>query len=286
MQRKSNRIKSSWQLLCNCLTFLGNNKDLLFLPIISLVTNILLITLFVIGGFFSLMSDHLIQTGTIEQSHIAIALALTLICYFLLSFISLFCNSALVACAGARLQDRKLSVSGGLKQAAQHLSPILGWCFISTLFGIIINLLENSHSRIQKIIVGIIGFTWSICSYFVLPKLILENKGPITALKESAQTFKNNWRKVFGINIILSLLFLAVIGLCFALHTLFPLLNIPMEYLIVLIVTVIVPLITIGGTLGTILNTALFLCIMKNQTVPNFNNDVLNNTFIERRRRF
>ena len=180
MQRKSNRIKSSWQLLCNCLTFLGNNKDLLFLPIISLVTNILLITLFVIGGFFSLMSDHLIQTGTIEQSHIAIALALTLICYFLLSFISLFCNSALVACAGARLQDRKLSVSGGLKQAAQYLSPILGWCFISTLFGIIINLLENSHSRIQKIIVGIIVACHGYCVinvgsiFFILsPRLVL-----------------------------------------------------------------------------------------------------------------
>lgn len=278
--KRQNRIKSSWELLCNCWTFLGNNKDLIFLPITSLLSNIILIGLFVAGGFFNLVANNFNDTS------IVIAIVLTLACYFLLAFTSLFCNSALVACAGARLQSKTLSVSEGLKEAMQHVKPLLGWCFISTLVGLIINALENSHSSIRRIILAIIGFTWSICSYFVLPKLILENKGPIEALKESAQVFKNNWRRVIGINLILSLFFLLVIGFCFAIHALFPLLSIPTHYIAALAVTTIVLLITVGATLSAVSNTALFLCIMKNQTVPNFNNDILNNAFIERRRKF
>ena len=55
---------------------------------------------------------------------------------------------------------------------------------MTSIIGLIINLLENSHNIIEQIIAVIIGFSWALCSYFVLPILVLGNVGPVTALKQ------------------------------------------------------------------------------------------------------
>ena len=55
MSNRPNRIASSWQLMKKSLSFLANNKDLMILPVISLISTICLLALFLGGGIYELV---------------------------------------------------------------------------------------------------------------------------------------------------------------------------------------------------------------------------------------
>jgi hypothetical protein len=42
-------------------------------------------------------------------------------------------------------------------------------------------------------IIGAIGVAWSLATYFVVPILVVEGKGPVEAIQESAATLKRTW---------------------------------------------------------------------------------------------
>ena len=60
---------------------------------------------------------------------------------------------------------------------------------------------------------GILGFAWSMATYFVVPTLAAEEIGPIEALKRSAKTIKSKWGESIGAGFSLGLFNLAGIVL-------------------------------------------------------------------------
>ena len=280
MSHKKGRIASSWELLCTCWKFLVKNKDLIFIPIFSLITNTILLALFITGGIFTPMLHHF------TNESIVIGTILLLLLYFSIAFVTLFANSALVACSSARLQGQPLSVTGGIAKAYEHLPQIFKWCCITSLVGLVLNLLESTHNRFAELTSRLLGVAWSLCSYFVLPILILENKGTWEAFNKSRKTFTENWRRVISINLIFGLIFMGVLLMTYGFHRLYPfvtLLTGGQAAVIGLIAFLF--MITIGSTLGVISNSALYLHLFQNVNAPVFNKELLDNIMVQRKRR-
>jgi len=268
----------SWRFVVQSLKFLSNNKDLLIFPIVSVIACLLFLALTVGAGVIELpLIEHVTQT----QKYILIATLLLI--YLLLSYIIIFFNACLLACATLRLQGQQASKWDGVKLAAQHKGQIFNWSLISTTVGYIIHSLENSHGFIREIIGYILGFTWAIGSYFVIPVLIFENIGPFQALKRSYQIFGRGWRKMVSVNLFSFLLMAAILGLWgLALYSAPQLPASMIENSVIALILIFIGLLIINNAFNQIIRGALYISIIQNQTPVGYDEHLLKQSFQKR----
>ncbi len=112
---------------------------------------------------------------------------------YVATFIAVFFNVALAACAVRSMRGEDTSVSEGLSAAFARIGPILGWTLVTTTVGLILRALEERVPLGGRIAAWIAGAAWAIATFFVVPVLALEGSGPIDALKRSAAVVKARW---------------------------------------------------------------------------------------------
>src|SRR5207253_2957030 len=75
-----------------------------------------------------------------------------------------------------------------------------------------LKIIESYNKKIGRIIAGLLGAAWSIMTFLAIPVLVVDNKGPIDSLKESAELLKKTWgirlAGNFSFGLIFTLLFL------------------------------------------------------------------------------
>jgi len=109
------------------------------------------------------------------------------------TFIAIFFNVALAACAARSMRGEDTKVGEGIRAAARVIGPILGWTLVTTTVGLILRALEERLPYVGRIVAGITGFAWAIATFFVIPVVALEGTGPFRALKRSVEVVKARW---------------------------------------------------------------------------------------------
>ena len=203
-------MKSSFEVI-------KEDTAILFFPILSGI-----FSLVIIGSFLLpfIASGSLYSFQFLESQSGFVSYLYIFLFYFLSYFVVLFCNSASVAYAVEVMRGGKPTISNAFRIVSYRITPLLGWTFIAATVGLLINSLENSSDTVGKIFSSILGLSWTVISFLVLPILIIENKGPITSLKLSTEMLKNSWGE-------------QLIG-HFSFGLIFALLNIPVVLLIIL----------------------------------------------------
>jgi hypothetical protein len=77
----------------------------------------------------------------------------------------------------------------------------------------VLRMISERSGFIGKIVVGLIGFAWTIGTYFVVPVLVVEGVGPIEAIKRSGASIRKTWGEALVVNAGLGALSF-VMGLC------------------------------------------------------------------------
>ena len=113
--------------------------------------------------------------------------------YFCNYFVIVFFNSAVIACAAIRMQGGDPTVGDGFRAAFARLPLIFGWALVSATVGLILRIIEDRSKTVGKIVAGLLGLAWTVVSFLVVPILVIEKKGPISALKESTLLLKKTW---------------------------------------------------------------------------------------------
>lgn len=185
-------IGRTWELIKMSWSVLKKDRELAAFPIMSAgAVGILAGLMFGIGSGLGTV-DRLAETDpTLTGSDIGL-LAVT---YFLLAFIVIYFNSALVGAAMVRLGGGDPTIGDGLRLANRRLAQIAGWALISATVGLLLQALR-SRSRdnlFGQIILSLIGGVWAYLTYFVVPVLVAEGLGPIAAIRRSGSLFKRTW---------------------------------------------------------------------------------------------
>jgi hypothetical protein len=223
------RISRSWTLAGQCWDVLKGDPALLIFPLLSALVMILLLGSFALP---ILMVHHALPayltSNSIDHSGRAASFLAIYVFYVVSYSVVMFFNSALIAVALRRLDGESASVGEGLQIALANLPAILGYALIAASVGTLLRVIEERVGLIGRIVVAIVGATWTLATSMTLPVLVAENVGPVEAISRSLELLRRNWGEnlignggiSLGLSVIMApLLLLAILFFIFALSS-------------------------------------------------------------------
>ncbi len=180
--------------------FFKSFKILLRIPKILIFP--LISTLFMIFILFLFKKFVLSFTGSTRY-------VISYLFYLLSSFVIIFFNSAFVYCVYTYLLSGRASLLEGISVAISRLGKITIWSFLTSTLMLILSLVREQLSKKGYGFLGdILGFagrtTFSLISFFVIPIMVIENRGPFESLKLSGKILKEDFGETITGKIALS----------------------------------------------------------------------------------
>ncbi len=204
-------IGRSFDIVKRSFGLLMEEKKLIIFPLISAIV--------LIAVLISFILPKVLVSNSNNSDALNYLLVITF--YFIAYFIIIFFNTALVHAVDLKLNNKEVSIQESLSFAASRIVNIISWALIAATVGLILNLIYRIASRqkvigplIASLVIGAIGFVWSMATYFVVPIMAFEDVGPLEAIKRSVSLIKKTWGEEvvggFGIGIVFLILY--VIG--------------------------------------------------------------------------
>jgi hypothetical protein len=258
-------FKTSWGILMD-------DKKLLVFPFLSGIVSLIVLATFIlpliVGGIFGDLFFYI-----------------ALFAFYLVSyFVVIFFNTALVSCVNARLQGKEMSVGDGLKNALNHFTSILAWALISATVGLILQILREEGGYFGKIAASLVGGAWGLVTFFVVPILVLEDKGVVDAIKDSTDLIRKTWgESIIGSgSIMLVFVIIGVIGFIATLATLLLGNSAVFVIALVLFIGLVILLAVVAAAMQGIFVTALYTYARTGSVPSAFRGDLIQNAFVQK----
>ena len=188
------RLSSGWKLGLTSLGIIRKHRQLIIFPVISGFSLLVVMATF----FFIIAGANNWHFNSIIDNTSPLYYIYIFITYLVNYFIIVFFNVALVHSARKAFKGETPSVSEGISYSMTRISTIFSWAIIAATVGLLLRVIAENLGRIGQIITAILGITWSITTFFVVPVLAYENTGPVEALKKSAAMMKAKWGESIG----------------------------------------------------------------------------------------
>jgi Family of unknown function (DUF6159) len=179
------RIAYTWRLMGASYEVLRRDKELVFFPLMSSVCCLLILASF---------AAPILLTRAWEGAHLGpLYYVVMFFFYFSNYFIITFFNAAIVGSAVVRLSGGEPTFGDGLRTATSRLPQILAWAALAATVGLVLRVIEERSEKIGRLVAGLMGAAWSLATFLVVPVLVVEQKGPIEALKKSTSLLRKTW---------------------------------------------------------------------------------------------
>lgn len=285
------KFARSWDLFKQSGRVLMSDKQLLVLPILSSISCILVLATFAVPLLFAVdWKSEFARGAGGNSSNVQMTMkawypVVLFAYYFVNFFVITFFNSALIACAIRKFNGESATLKDGLGVAVSRLPQILAWSAVAATVGVVLQMVQERLGFVGKIIMNLIGMVWTIATFFVVPVLVVEKVGPITAIKRSVEILKKTWGEslitnlgigaVTGVMVLLGVLFLVGGGV------LSIVMNSPWPIAIIggLFLVYILAISLISTTLKGILLAATYQFAATGSVPNGFNQDMLSQAF-------
>jgi len=178
------RIKRSFALVRASVQVLRQDNHLVLFPAISAAAMLLVLVAFALPIFGFSSIDGLGKGGLYS---------IAFLFYVVQYFVIFYFNVALVGAVMIRLDGGSPTVRDGLAIANGRLGAILGYAVIAATVGVILRAIQERVGFIGRLIVGLIGASWTVATFMVVPVLATSARGPIDSIAESADLLKRTW---------------------------------------------------------------------------------------------
>jgi len=263
------RLGRGWELAKMSLGVIKKDKEILIFPFLSLVCMGIVVTGFIGGTFLAMGNLDSLVTGDFYSLTSPTGIAAVASAYFLLYFITVYFNVAVIGCAMIRFEGGDPRVGDGFRISNRNLRSILKWTLIAATVGMILRVIEKKFKGIGGIIAGIAGMAWSVATFFAVPVFIYEKTSLRGAIARSARILKQTWGEMIagglGLGVIFLLLGLAgIVPLILGIVIGAPLIGfiIAISYWLVLV--------CIGSAADSALKVALYRYATTGKVAPGF----------------
>lgn len=200
----SGRFDRSMKLFSASWGVLREDKSLAVFPLISAVSGLVVMATFAVPIFtwfshsestevYSDLAQGYVHSSTWHMD--PAGWFLLGLGYFVLIYIGIFCNAALIYAANERLTGAGPgNLASGFRGAGAKAGAIVPWAVLSATVTLILRAAEERMGILGRIVIGIIGIAWTLVTYLVVPVLVLESDMSTgRAISKSATLFKQTW---------------------------------------------------------------------------------------------
>ncbi len=201
------RIGRGWQLTKISLGVLNKDREILLLPILSGIFSIIVFGVIFIPGllFYGFEENSrfaLFQNDQVSELFLIVAY---FIAYAAMTFVIVFFNSAVIACARIRLDGGDPTLGDGFRAASKKLPQLVAWALISGTVGLIFRALRQRTRFLGRIF----EMAWGIITFFVIPVILFENVSVTKSIGRSKDVISKTWGEAFVGRIGMGLIFFA-----------------------------------------------------------------------------
>ncbi len=190
------RLSNGWTIAMNSFKVLRENKQLIIFPILSGLAILL-----VVGSFFMTQlaaAGWDIDNLNIGEKGTPVYYLLLFVFYIINYFIVVFFNMALIHCTRLYFHGEEVTIRKGMQFSMSRIRTIFSWAFFAATIGLLLKTIQDNVGSVGKFIIGLIGFVWSVATFFVVPVIAYENAGPLEAFKRSSALMKQKWGESLG----------------------------------------------------------------------------------------
>jgi hypothetical protein len=181
------RIKNSWELGKISWSVLKSDRTLVWFPILSLLASLV-----VLGVVVGLLAATGVDGGRGRDSLEPIGYVFIFAGYVAWAFISAYFLGALVFAANRRLNGERTDFSDAISAATGRIHRLLPWAFVQATVSVIIRALED-RGWLGYLVARLLGTAWAVLTFLTIPIIMLEDLGPVAALKRSGELVKRSW---------------------------------------------------------------------------------------------
>jgi hypothetical protein len=184
------RLENTWRLAKSSWAVLKQDKELMVLPLLSLLATLIVAAAFVYP--LILVDADVSGGGTSDIDPGPMGYVFLLIGYLIITFIGQFFIAALVSGAHDRMTGGDPTVSSALRGAGRRFHRLLPWALVTGTVGLILSAIEDK-GIIGSLVANLLSFAWRVITFLVVPVLVIEDIGAIDAVRRSSSLFKKTW---------------------------------------------------------------------------------------------
>ena len=175
-------FRMTWQLVSRSFRILRNDVKLIVFPVLSAL------------GAIALSLPFLFVLFTGEEIHWGPNSWLFVLAWYIgASFVTIFFNCALAACVQMRFAGQEPDIAEGLRRAASRAHIIFLWALVTSTVGRLLQLVEQRAGWTGRIVAGLVGLSWNMATFLIVPVLVMEDHGAIDSLRRSASLLRQTW---------------------------------------------------------------------------------------------
>lgn len=184
------RFARSWDLTKTSFSVIRQDKELLWMPVLSGLASLVTVAAVAGVGFTSgLWPETQNADGTANVPGFLLAFVL----YILLAFVGLFFNAAVVAAANERLGGGDPTVGSALRAAWAKAGRLFVWSIVVATVNLVLQAIRERSGALGKILASVAGLAWNLATFFMVPILLFEKEGLGRSVKRSGSLFKQTW---------------------------------------------------------------------------------------------
>lgn len=206
------RLRRGWAMGIDSVRVLVRDPELLAFPVLgTLAVAAVGVGLWVLTAGFRLVGD-LAGGG---PAGTAVLLAGAFVTAFVVTAVSTFFSAGLVHAAATALRGGEPDVADGLRAAWRVRRTILVWALAVATVSVVVRLLER-QGQAGAVVRTLLGASWGVLTYFVVPALVLGEAEGLDVFAESARTVRDTWGETAGasagVGVVVLLAFVAAVA--------------------------------------------------------------------------
>ncbi len=277
------RFKAGWILLKETWRFMMLDKELLWVPVISLFLNLVFFGVIIAGAVLVALG---LETELPQDS--PIWLAFVFLTYVVGACIMAFSQAIISHMVYVRAHGGNATLGQGMARAFAHFFSLFIWSLITSTVGLILNTIAERSEALGRIIALMLGTAWRVMTYFVVPAMVIDDISAFSAVPKSAAVFKQTFGETavsnISYNFILMLVCLLLVasGAGLTLAVLAYAMNTLALFVLFVFIGLLILLSLIASVLAGILKTLLYIYAAEGSVPSNFNHELLEKMMVRR----
>ena len=183
------RFANTWRLTKNSWSLLKQDRELLWLPVLSMLTILAIAIAAAVVGFVTGSFDADGGAESVQGS----AVVLGLVFAFVATATVVYFEGALVAGAHERMTGGDPTVRSAMGKAASRLPSLLGWALITLTVGLVLRFLRERLGWLGQMLTFLAEAAWGVATYLVVPAIIIDDYRSFASVKHSMSLVRRTW---------------------------------------------------------------------------------------------